>query len=87
MDSYKPPDRYGNLQLTFSQNDAGDWALDMDIDDAQGFEHFFQIVNNIAGPTHPYNIHEILVATQEIDPGYRFQLGGSTTLKAARARG
>lgn len=87
VDSYKTPDRYGNLQLTFSRNDAGEWALDMDIDDAQGFEHFFQVVNNIGGATHPYNIHEILVATQEIDPGYRFQLGSSTALKTARARG
>ena len=87
VDSYKTPDRYGNLQLTFSQNDAGDWALDMDIDNAQGFEHFFQIVNNIGGATHPYDIHEILVATQELDPGYRFQLGSNTILKAAGARG
>ncbi len=76
VDSYKTLDHYGNLQLTFSQNDKQQWSVDMDIDDAQGFEHIFQVVHNgITGqPTHPYNIHEILVAFQELDPGYRFNL-------------
>jgi len=46
--------------------------VDMDIDDAQGFDHIFQVVGNLfGGPTHPYNIHEILFASQELDPGYR----------------
>jgi hypothetical protein len=83
VDSYKTLDRYGNLQLTFSRRDA-QWSVDMDIDDAQGFEHIFQVVRNgITGqPTHPYNIHEILVAFQELDPGYRFRL---TTGKVAGA--
>jgi hypothetical protein len=48
----------------------------MDIDDAQGFEHIFQVAHNgiTHQPTHPYNIHEILVEFQELDPGYRFNL-------------
>ena len=75
VDSYKTPERYGNLQLTFS-TDGTNWMVDMDIDDAQGFEHLFQVVGNaLTGlPTNPYNIHEILVEYQEIDPGYRFIL-------------
>lgn len=75
VDSYKTPDHYGNLQLTFSTNGA-DWMVDMDIDDAQGFEHIFQVVHNtVTGqPTHPYDIHEILVEYQEIDPGYRLNV-------------
>jgi len=75
VDSYKTPDHYGNLQLTFSTN-GPEWSVDMDIDDAQGFEHIFQVVRNaVTGqPTHPYNIHEILVAYQEIDPGYRLNI-------------
>jgi hypothetical protein len=75
VDSYKTPDHYGNLQLTFSTNGA-DWIVDMDIDDAQGFEHIFQVVHNAATgqPTHPYNIHEILIEYQEIDPGYRLNV-------------
>jgi len=84
VDSYKTLDHYGNLQLTFSRNDTQQWSVDMDIDDAQGFEHIFQVVHNgITGqPTHPYNIHEILVAFQELDPGYTFNL---TTGKVAGA--
>lgn len=85
VDSYKTPDRYGNLQLTFSQNDQQQWSVDMDIDDAQGFEHIFQVARNgLTGqPTHPYNIHEILVAHQELDPGYRFNLATGRVAGAA----
>jgi hypothetical protein len=70
--SYKTLDHYGNLQLSFFASNDGRYAVDMDIDDAQGFDHVFQVVGNLfGGPTHPYNIHEILIATQELDPGYR----------------
>ena len=75
VDSYKTLDHFGNLQLTFSATpDRSRWQVDMDIDDAQGFEHIFQVVRNIGGATHPYDIHEILIAFQEIDPGYRLML-------------
>jgi hypothetical protein len=71
--SFKTPDHYGNLQLTFFMN-GDDWVADIDIDDAAGLEHVFQVVRNkLSGqPTHPYNIHEILVGHQHIDPGYKF---------------
>jgi hypothetical protein len=71
--SFKTPDHYGNLQLTFFMK-GDDCVADIDIDDAAGLEHVFQVVRNkLSGrPTHPYNIHEILVAHQHIDPGYRF---------------
>jgi hypothetical protein len=84
VDSYKTLDHYGNLQLTFSQNDKQQWSVDMDIDDAQGFDHIFQVVHNgLTGqPTHPYNIHEILVAFQELDPGYRFNLTAGRVAEA-----
>lgn len=74
-DSFKTHDRYGNLQLSFF-NKGDEYSADIDIDDAGGFEHFFQVLNNFLSgkPTHPYNIHEILVATQELDPGYTFVL-------------
>lgn len=70
--SFKTPDRYGNLQLTFFSNGA-DWVADVDIDDAGGIEHVFQVLRNaLTGrPTHPYDIHQILVRHQELDPGYR----------------
>jgi len=71
--SFKTNDRYGNLQLTFFMN--GDQCVaDIDIDDAKGFEHIFQVVHNAATgqPTHPYNIHEILLMHQRLDPQYEF---------------
>ena len=68
--SFKTPDRSGNLQLSFqARGDA--FVVDVDIDDANGFAHLFQLLHNIGGATHPYNIHQILVRAQEIDPGYR----------------
>jgi hypothetical protein len=71
--SFKTPDHYGNLQLTFFMK-SEDCVVDIDIDDAAGLEHVFQVVRNkVSGqPTHPYNIHEILVAHQKLDPGYTF---------------
>ena len=75
--SFKTPGRYGNLQLSFFRNDAGDYMVDIDIDDANGIEHIFQLADNLTSPsgqTHPYNIHQILVGYQHNDPGYSFQV-------------
>ncbi len=76
VDSYKTHDAHGNLQLTFS-TDGTDWHVDMDIDNAQGFDHLGQVIHNevTQAPTHPYDIHEILLEYQELDPGYSFVLG------------
>jgi hypothetical protein len=73
--SFKTPDHYGNLQLTFFMR-GDDCVADIDIDDAAGLEHVFQVLRNkISGrPTHPYNIHEILVGHQHLHPGYTFQV-------------
>jgi hypothetical protein len=71
MGSYKTFDEAGNLQLSLFGNAAGETRVDMDIDDAQGFGHVIQVVGNVfTGPTNPYNIHQILIAAQELDPGY-----------------
>jgi hypothetical protein len=69
--SFKTEDRYGNLQLTFFVR-GDEWLADIDIDDAGGLEHVFQVVRNaVTGrPTHPYDIHQILIAWQQTDPGY-----------------
>ncbi|HEV2762165.1 MAG TPA: hypothetical protein VGV38_04145 [Pyrinomonadaceae bacterium] len=71
--SFKTPDRYGNLQLTFFMR-GDECVADIDIDDAAGIEHVFQVLRNAlpGQSTHPYNIHQILVAHQKLDPGYRF---------------
>jgi hypothetical protein len=70
--SFKTFDAFGNLQLTFFQS-ASQCRADVDIDDAAGIGHVFQVArNHLTGePTHPYNIHQILIAHQHLDPGYR----------------
>ncbi|MGD0921751.1 MAG: hypothetical protein ABSA70_08330 [Terriglobia bacterium] len=72
-ESFKTGDRYGNLQLSFFAR-GDEWVVDVDIDDAAGLEHWFQVLRNtLTGrPTHPYDIHEILVSYQHLDPDYRF---------------
>ncbi|HEX8503289.1 MAG TPA: hypothetical protein VF659_22085 [Pyrinomonadaceae bacterium] len=73
--SFKTGENFGNLQLTFfSMGD--EFVADIDIDDAGGLLHIFQVLrNNITmSPTHPYNIHQILAKHQHLDPGYRFNL-------------
>jgi hypothetical protein len=74
--SFKTWDHYGNLQLTFFINDDDECRADIDIDDAAGIEHIFQVMRNVlsGSPTHPYNIHEILVGYQHIDPQYSFNV-------------
>jgi hypothetical protein len=76
LPSYKTFDHYGNLQLTFQRrgNTGVDYAVDVDIDDAQGVEHIFQVIGNaFKGPTNPYNIHDILLQQNpRVDPGYAF---------------
>lgn len=73
--SFKTDDHFGNLQLTFFMK-GDECVADIDIDDAAGLGHIFQVLKNhfTGSPTHPYNIHEILVIHQHLDPGYRFNL-------------
>jgi hypothetical protein len=73
-DSFKTPDLYGNLQLTFFSNpDTLEFISDTDIDDAQGVEHIFQVLRPVftGQNTNPYDIHEILLEFQKVDPGYK----------------
>jgi hypothetical protein len=74
-DSFKTDDHFGNLQLTFFMK-GDECVADIDIDDAGGLGHIFQVLKNhfTGSPTHPYNIHQILVKHQHLDPGYRFSL-------------
>jgi hypothetical protein len=74
IDSFKTKESYGNLQLTFFNNPATlDFMIDADIDDAQGIGHVFQVLSHFltGGQTHPYDIHEILLYHQKLDPGYQ----------------
>lgn len=73
--SFKTRDRYGNLQLTFFAK-GNEFVADIDIDDASGLEHVFQVLRNMlpGNSTHPYTIRDILLVHQKLDPGYRFKL-------------
>lgn len=73
QDSFKTQDRFGNLQLTFFKEINGKrFVADVDIDDAAGIRHFFDVIGHALKDekTHPYNIYTILVMHQGIDPGY-----------------
>jgi hypothetical protein len=66
--SFKTAEPYGNLQLTFfSGPDPAALKVDADIDDSAGLGHAFQVIRNFVtgDPTHPYDIHQILVFRQE----------------------
>lgn len=76
--SFKSRDAHANLQVTFMRQIDGDvmWA-DIDIDQASGFEHGFEVIRNavVDGRTNPYLIRELLLLAmdhQPIDPGYDF---------------
>jgi hypothetical protein len=74
-DSFKTDDLFGNLQLTFFRR-GEEMVADIDLDDAAGIRHIFQVLKNhfTGSPTHPYNIHEILVKHQKLDPKYTFNI-------------
>lgn len=71
--SYKTGEGHGNLQLTFFRK-GDEFVVDIDIDDAGGLEHVFQVIRNRIGrlKTNPFVIHDILLKFQKLDPGYRF---------------
>ena len=73
-DSFKTRDLYGDLQLTFfARPETSELLVEGCIDDAQGVEHIFHVLGPIltGGNTNPYDVHEILLEYQKIDPGYR----------------
>jgi hypothetical protein len=89
--SYKTRDAHGNLQLTFSRNgDTGnDYLVDMDIDEAQGFQHIFEVLQNAitSSLTNPYEVREILVADQNLQPLYGFRFPATGTAGIALVAG
>lgn len=71
--SFKSRNNSGNIQFTFATNPAGASLADIDLDDHTGIAHAADVLKHkITGSnTHPYDIHQILVYFQSIDPGYR----------------
>ncbi|HEV2864056.1 MAG TPA: hypothetical protein VGX48_23870 [Pyrinomonadaceae bacterium] len=71
--SFKTPERVGNMQLTFAENDKGKRVVDADVDEAKGIKHAFEVLSHVftGGRTHPYDIHQILTHFYEdISLGY-----------------
>lgn len=70
--SFKTLETYGSMQLTFF-SDGENYLIDADLDDGMWLSHISQERPGIIGEEsfHPYVLHEILVAEQRIDPGYR----------------
>lgn len=70
--SWKTFDSAGNLQLTFATDGKGNFLADIDIDDHQGLEHAADVLKHTftGKDTNPYDIHEILIFFQQLDPGY-----------------
>ena len=78
--SHKTKDDFGNLQFTFFRGPRNAWAADIDIDNSAGIRHAVDVIKHkvTKSKTHPYDIHEILVDRQKLDPGY--------TLKPKKSR-
>jgi hypothetical protein len=81
-DSFKSTDAHANLQVTFMRHQSnGTLAADIDIDEATGIEHGFEVIRNTLtrGRTNPYLIRELMLLVDPIekvlDPGYRFVFG------------
>ncbi|MGH9903026.1 MAG: hypothetical protein ACRD68_14565, partial [Pyrinomonadaceae bacterium] len=72
--SFKTRDRAGNLQLTFARGvGGGELLADIDLDDHSGVEHAADVLRHkiTSKNTDPFDIHEILVYFQNLDPGYK----------------
>jgi hypothetical protein len=71
--SFKSLNNAGNIQFTFASNPAGQSFADIDLDDHSGIQHAADVLKHriTNKNTDPYDIHQILVYFQGIDPGYR----------------
>lgn len=71
--SVKSRDAAGNVQLTFATDAAGNYLADIDLDDHRGIEHAADVLKHkmTGKDTDPYDIHEILLYFQQLDPEYR----------------
>lgn len=76
--SFKSRDDHANLQISLMRETAtGRMAADVDIDEAAGIEHGFEVIRNrFKGRTNPYLVRDLLILSEPeemtLDPGYRF---------------
>lgn len=73
QNSFKSRNNAGNIQFTFATNPSGESLADIDLDDHTGIKHAADVLKHkITGAnTNPYDLHQILIYFQGIDPGYR----------------
>lgn len=73
QNSFKSRNNAGNIQFTFATNPAGGSLADIDLDDHTGIKHAADVLKHkiTSANTNPYDLHQILVYFQGIDPGYR----------------
>jgi len=78
-ESFKSRDAHANLQVTFMRHTETErLAADIDIDEASGIEHGFEVIRNAVfkQKTNPYLIREFLLSADlkghSLDPGYEF---------------
>lgn len=71
--SFKTDDSAGNIQLTFATKAQGGFEADIDLDDHTGVQHAADVLKHkiVGKDTDPYDIHEILIFFQHLDPEYR----------------
>lgn len=79
VESFKSRDPHANLQITFMKELAtGGLAADIDIDEASGIEHGFEVIRNALfnNRTNPYLIREFMNAAdlekRSLRPDYQF---------------
>jgi hypothetical protein len=80
IESFKSRDPHANLQITFMKELAtGGLAADIDIDEASGIEHGFEVIRNAVfnNRTNPYLIREFMNAAdlekRSLRPEYHFK--------------
>ena len=68
--SGKTPDPLLRFQLTLFRSDA-DHQVELEFDESQGLLCVFRVERtDYSGQTHPYDVHELLIRHQHVDPGY-----------------
>lgn len=78
FESFKTRDAHANLQVTlFRHTTTAALVADIDIDEASGINHGFEVIRNKVGKsrTNPYLVRELMLLSDnggELDPDYRF---------------
>jgi hypothetical protein len=86
--SAKTPDPMLALQITLFKG-AADYLVELDFDEMQGLGCIFRVVNEerLLNFGHPYNVHQLLVRHNDIDPGYTLSTSGPKRQQSSHVGG